>query len=269
MGACACVDLAQKSASTSYIDISTNVNTLLLKDSTQTIGMVEPSQKTSFALYKDSDKSSFSKPNVTKQPTLPSLKENSNLSNLSISPYKSYNDPSKSDINITLLGHPQTGKSAFVIKYVNSSFEKHYIPSISIEHYVKKKKYNNIEMTLNFKVAPGDKGYHCNYDDVLCKNDFMFVFYDVTVRGSFKDAVELVKNVGYEKVYSGGVRNVLFVGSKLDIMQRREDVKKIQEYCNENGYRYFEISSKNKNGFKELVSYVLKMHSELIMTMKE
>lgn len=271
MGTCACVDMSQKTSSASYIDITANISNLLFRESSNTIGMIEPSEKTSSTQIKVSEKTALSKLKpVYNQYSTPSLTEKTNQS-INPSPYKNYIESNKTEINITLLGNSQTGKSAFVIKSVNRFFEKLYIPSIGVEYYVKKKKYNRKEFIINFKITPGNKGYKVNYEEVLCKNDFMFLFFDVSQKNSFNESISMFqRNVGtYEKTYPGKVKNVIIVGSKIDVCPRKEEMSKIQMFCLENNYKLFEISSKTKSGFKELFSYVLKIHNELLMTIKD
>ena len=63
--------------------------------------------------------------------------------------YKQTKERSDMDcINIVIFGDKQSGKSAFVIKYVDNYFEKLYIPSISVEKHVKS--VNNGKKVLQF-----------------------------------------------------------------------------------------------------------------------
>ena len=56
------------------------------------------------------------------------------------------------ELNITLIGNEETGKSAFMIKVTNNLFEKVYVPTIEQECSSKKFTYNNEEFTINFFV---------------------------------------------------------------------------------------------------------------------
>ena len=277
MGACACVDVIHKVATTSYIDDSTNIHNYHNTESSKTIGMIEPSQNIPLFQTKEIE-INFDiikpKPIITNQTTLFSTNENTmpsqSTKNNVISNYKDYDNANKKEINITIFGKPQTGKSAFVIKFVNKFFEKLYIPTIGIEQYIKKMAFQRNECIFNFKVTPGNNGYLFNYEEVLNENDFIFLFYDVSSHGSFQECVDLLKGKIslYEKVYPGKIKNVIIIGSKVDIFPRKEPLSDIQAFCLENNYKFFEISSKNQNGFKELITYLMTTHNELLMTIQ-
>jgi GTPase SAR1 family protein len=276
MGACACVDVIQKVATTSYIDDSTNINNFHKTESSKTIGMIEPPQN--IVLYQSKEIEinfdNIKQKPMTNQTTLYSTQENTipnqSIKRKEIYTYKDYENANKKEINITIFGKPQTGKSAFVIKFVNKFFEKLYIPTIGIEQYTKKIAFQRNECIFDFKVTPGNNGYLFDYEEVLNENDFIFLFYDVSSRGSFKECVDLLKNKIslYEKVYPGNIKNVIIIGSKVDIVPRVEPLSEIQAFCLENNYKFFEISSKNQNGFKELISYLMTTHNELLTTVQ-
>lgn len=267
MGTCACVETPQKDITSSYIDISSNITNLHFKDSSNTTNMLEPRLKAP-PLQKESSKVPSSTP-PTNQSTSPSSLNHSisHIKPSSFHEYKNYSNSNPHEINITLIGNSHTGKSTFVIKYVDKFFEKHYIPTIGIEHYVKKVNASNEECIINFQVAPGDNEYVFDYKNVLQRNDFIFLFYDVSLNGSFKQCVTILKSkiACYEKTYCGNVKNAIFVGSKVDILPRKEPLSKIQVFCLENNYKFFEISAKHTIGFKELMKTVISMHCELLV----
>lgn len=269
MGTCACIESLQKKSTTSYIDITSKIPNPQNHESSNNTNMLEPPPKHITPHHKDSSKHSF--PRFTKQSTNPSSVDLSisHIKQSSCNEYKNYPNSNHQEINITLIGNSQTGKSSFVIKYVDKFFEKHYIPSIHIEHYNKKVKHNNDddEYLLNFQIIPGDNEYVFDYKNILYRNDFIFLFYDTSVHGSFNECTKILKSkIGlYEKIYNGNIKNIIFVGSKVDVLPRKEPLSKIQVYCLENNYKFFEISAKHMIGFKDLIANVINSHNELII----
>ena len=169
-------------------------------------------------------------------------------------------------INIVIFGDKQTGKSAFVIKYVDNYFEKLYIPSIGLEKHVKNVNNGKKAMQFVFWVTPGDREYTMNYQSLLDVADFVFVFYDVSVDGSFDKAKQFCENEldGYHLYYSDVTRNVIFIGNKVDILPRKDSKDDIANYCSENRFKCFETSVKNAVGIKEVMQFVAVTHSKLI-----
>ena len=170
------------------------------------------------------------------------------------------------NVNIVIFGDKHTGKSAFVIKYVDNFFEKLYIPSISIERHFKKVKFGRMEITFNFLITPGDPGYQIDYESVLTNADFIFIFYDISLNGGFDIAKRycVTELSNYHKEYSDFAKNVIFIGNKIDIVPRKEPKEKIEKFCTENMFKYFEVSAKSAAGIKYVMQYIALTHFKLI-----
>ena len=128
--------------------------------------------------------------------------ENDN-STLSINRYKKNNNINKNileekvnkEINIVLIGEKQSGKSSFIIQIAEKRFENIYIPTVFIENISKILTYNNKKYILNFNVTPGVQEYKEDYSKLYSQANFIFVFYDISVQGSFtKTKILLKKN---------------------------------------------------------------------------
>lgn len=169
-------------------------------------------------------------------------------------------------INIVIFGDKQSGKSAFVIKYVDNYFEKLYIPSIGVEKHVKNVNNGKKGIQFVFWVTPGDREYKIDYKSLLDVADFVFVFYDISVNGSFNKAKEYCDNelMGYHFNYADVTRNVIFIGNKVDIMPRKQSKDDVISYCEENQFKYFEVSVKNTVGIKEVMQFIAMTHAKLI-----
>ena len=159
------------------------------------------------------------------------------------------------ELNITLIGNEETGKSAFMIKVTNNLFEKVYVPTIEQECSSKKFTYNNEEFTINFFVTSGNKQYQGDYSKIFTESAFILVFYDTSVEGSFDEAKNKLRNElkDYSYKYFDKFSNFIFVGNKIDIFPKRENIEQIKKYCEKKNFDNFEISVKTGKGIKELM----------------
>ena len=97
---------------------------------------------------------------------------------------KNKKNKNKNEINIVFIGDTNTGKSCFVIKFVENIFEKLYIPTLGSEIKKKIVSYNTHKYQLNFFVTSGND-YKDDYTEYYNNADFFLVFYDITNKKSF------------------------------------------------------------------------------------
>ena len=169
------------------------------------------------------------------------------------------------ELNITLIGNEETGKSAFMIKVTNNLFEKVYVPTIEQECSSKKFTYNNEEFTINFFVTSGNKQYQGDYSKIFTESAFILVFYDTSVEGSFDEAKNKLRNElkDYSYKYFDKFSNFIFVGNKIDIFPKRENNEAIRKYCKKKNFDNFEISVKTGKGIKELMDSIYEKFYQL------
>jgi Ras-related protein Rab-8A len=186
---------------------------------------------------------------------------NSNISNAILSPSIMCVNPlsikNQTTINIIILGATKVGKSAFLIKITENTFEKLYIPTIYIENQRKMISYNLKQYTLNFTVtATGD--YKEDYTYVYNGMHFFLVFYDITKLSSFTEAVKLYyKELKSKHMhYNYEVSNVFFVGNKVDEQPREVNVELCEEYCEKNKIKSFEISVKTHKNITQMLNFI-------------
>ena len=295
MGICACIDKNNLSPSnpgnTAVVDVSSHTDKIIKIQNTQQPSKEEPilveknHVKQVINITSKNKTNSTQCSNLNRDTFVNELKFNKNNemvkegnNNKEIVPpigkeipqkvkYKSNKEQTDfNNVNIVIFGDKHTGKSAFVIKYVDNFFEKLYIPSISIERHFKKVAFGRMEIKFTFLITPGDPGYQIDYESVLTGADFIFIFYDTSVNGGFDVAKRycVTELSSYHKEYSNIARNVIFIGNKIDIVPRKEPKAKIEKFCTENMFKYFEVSAKSAAGIKDIMQYIALTHFKLI-----
>ena len=86
---------------------------------------------------------------------------------------------------------------------------------------------------INFIIIPKNKNYHQDYTQLFTKSNFILLFYDVSKKGSFDEAKEILYNdiSGYAKIFKKKITNFYFVGNKVDLAQREEPKEKNDTFC--------------------------------------
>ncbi len=171
----------------------------------------------------------------------------------------------KNEINIVFLGDTNTGKSCFVIKFVENIFEKLYIPTLGSEIKKKIVSYNTHKYQLNFFVTSGND-YKDDYTEYYNNADFFLVFYDITNKKSF----DYIKNSIQKEImpfffaYNDGTSNIVLVGNKIDLENERNvKIEEVEQYCKEKKFIYYEISIKTNKNINIMMNTLLKSYDQI------
>ena len=198
--------------------------------------------------------------------------ENDN-STLSINRYKKNNNINKNileekvnkEINIVLIGEKQSGKSSFIIQIAEKRFENIYIPTVFIENISKILTYNNKKYILNFNVTPGVQEYKEDYSKLYSQANFIFVFYDISVQGSFTKTKNFVKKELKNKIvmYNNNYSNIFIVANKIDKSSFHNQNIDARKYWENMNLQYFEISVKNNIGVGYMINKLLAIYEQI------
>ena len=167
----------------------------------------------------------------------------------------------KNVINIIILGAAGVGKSAFLIKLTESTFEKPYIPTICCDSRSKIISYNTHNYRLNLTDTATNE-YKEDYSKIYQCVDFFFVFYDVSSYQTYNEAKKIIdkeirKNVA---LYDDNVSNVVLISNKNDIQKINVPIDEVSVFCKTNKFMFFEISVKTNLKINILMQSVIKVY---------
>jgi Rab family protein len=169
------------------------------------------------------------------------------------------------EINIVLIGEKQSGKSSFIIQIAEKRFENIYIPTVFIENISKILTYNNKKYILNFNVTPGVQEYKEDYSKLYSQANFIFVFYDISVQGSFTKTKNFVKKELKNKIvmYNNDYSNIFIVANKIDKSSFQNQNIDARKYWENMNLQYFEISVKNNIGVGYMINKLLAIYEQI------
>ena len=178
---------------------------------------------------------------------------------------KNKKNKNKNEINIVFIGDTNTGKSCFVIKFVENVFEKLYIPTLGSEIKKKIVSYNTHKYQLNFFVTSGND-YKDDYTEYYNNADFFLVFYDITNKKSFDCIKNIIQNeiMPFFFFFFFGTSNIILVGNKIDLENERNvKIEEVEKYCKEKKFIFYEISIKTNKNINIMMNTLLKSFDQI------
>ena len=160
------------------------------------------------------------------------------------------------------LGNSAVGKTSFIIRYTDNSFQEVYLSTIGIDYKEKMIDVDNKQYKLFFYDTTGQEKFRSLAFNTVKNADGVILMYDITNKESFKSIPEWIKNVRERK---GDDFPLLLLGNKIDKEDKRVISKEQgEDLAEEYNIDFFEISNKNGTNIEEAVFTFLKKILEYI-----
>ena len=153
-----------------------------------------------------------------------------------------YENVNEDIINIMTLGISSVGKTSFIFRFTENTFQNLFISTIGIDYKVKIIEIENIKYKLIFYDTAGQEKFKSVAPNLIKKAHGIIIMYDITNKSSFDSIPNIIKNIKEEK---GNDFPMILIGNKIDLEQDRE-IKKDEgkDLASKNGIEFFEISNK-------------------------
>ena len=152
-------------------------------------------------------------------------------------------------INIMTLGISSVGKTSFIFRFTENTFQNLIISTIGIDFKVKIIEIENIKYKLIFYDTAGQEKFKSVAPNLIKKAHGIIIMYDITNKSSFDSIPDIIKNIKEEK---GDDFPMILIGNKKDLEQDREIKKEEgEDLASKNGIEYFEISNKEGINIQE------------------
>ena len=150
------------------------------------------------------------------------------------------NKKNKNEKTILIYCSKESGKTSFVMKYLENKFDNSYIPSLNDERTIKKCILNNGKIfNLEFIVS--------NNINELKDADCYFIFYDISNENSFEFAKKIINEI--VNINDG---KIFLIGNKKDLKNVINE-KDINDICNKYKCENFLISVKDNIGISNMM----------------
>ena len=159
-------------------------------------------------------------------------------------------------INIMTLGNTAVGKTSFIIKYTEDTFQEVYLSTIGIDFKVKTVTIKDKQYKLFFYDTTGQERFRSLSFNIIKNAHGIILMYDITNKSIFNSIPEWIKNIKESK---GEDFPMILCGNKID----KEDERVItreesEELSNEYVIDFFEISNKNGINIEKAVLSLVK-----------
>ena len=152
-------------------------------------------------------------------------------------------------VNIMTLGISSVGKTSFIFRFTENTFQNIFISTIGIDYKVKIIEIENIKYKLIFYDTAGQEKFKSVAPNLIKKAHGIIIMYDITNKSSFDSIPDIIKNIKGEK---GNDFPMILIGNKIDLEPDRE-IKKEEgkDLASKNGIEFFEISNKEGINIQE------------------
>ena len=179
---------------------------------------------------------------------------------INISFLASKNDnPEMPKYKLIFLGDQYVGKSCIINSFVNDTFTEEYIATIGLD-FQNKEDYqiDNQDIHLSLYDMSGLEKYRTLIPLYVKNADIFLLVYDVTSKDSFTHLSNWLKIFTDNEI---DIKDKIFavVGNKTDLNDRREvNAEEGENYAKEHDFIFLEVSSKTRDGIKNLFDVILK-----------
>ena len=162
-------------------------------------------------------------------------------------------------IKIMILGSSAVGKTSFILKYTEDTFQEVHLSTIGIDSKDKHITLDGKKYKLSIFDTTGQERYKSLAFSLIKNTDGIILIYDVTDESTFKAVPDWIQSAREKK---GENYPMILLGNKIDLEDERkiktEDGKKLAEKY---GLDFFEISNKTnvniENSILTLVNKIL------------
>ena len=160
-----------------------------------------------------------------------------------------YENVNEDIINIMTLGISSVGKTSFIFRFTENTFQNLFISTIGIDYKVKIIEIENTKYKLIFYDTAGQEKFKSVAPNLIKKAHGIIIMYDITNKSSFDSIPDIIKNIKEEK---GNDFPMILIGNKIDLEPDRE-IKKEEgkDLASKNGIEFFEISNKEGINIQE------------------
>ena len=160
------------------------------------------------------------------------------------------NTENREKINILALGNCSVGKTAYIIRYTENTFQQVYLATYGFD---KKSKDITLENDKKYKLFFHDSAGEEKFKSIslnLMKNaDGILLFYDITNKSSFDSISGWIKSI-----YDVKDKNfpIILLGNKCDLKNERiVNEEEGKQVANQYGFSFYEISNKDGINIEE------------------
>lgn len=159
---------------------------------------------------------------------------------------------------IVIVGKSSVGKSSLLLRFTDDLFQTNYQPTIGVDFKFRKLQIGKDKIRLQVWDTAGQEKYQSITKTFYKNTDCVVVVFDLSSEDTFKD----IENIWMREIKKNCDNDVelMLLGNKSDIEDRKVTSQQAQEYADKNQMIYYETSAKEgtnvETAFLELTNKV-------------
>ena len=159
-------------------------------------------------------------------------------------------------IKIMVLGNTAVGKTSFILKYTENTFQEVHLSTMGIDYKEKHIIIEGKKYRLSVYDTTGQERYRSLAFSLIKNTDGIILIYDVTNESSFKAVPDWIQSAREKK---GENYPMIILGNKIDL----EDERKVktedgEELAQKYGLDFYEISNKENVNIENAILTLVK-----------
>ena len=150
--------------------------------------------------------------------------------------------PDEIPIKIMVIGNTAVGKTSFILKYTEDTFQEVHLSTVGVDFRIKQITYNNKKYKLSIYDTTGQERYKALAFSLIKNVDGIILIYDVTDISTFKSVPDWIQSAREKK---GENYPMIILGNKIDLIDKRKiTTEEGEEIAKKYGLDFYEISNK-------------------------
>ncbi|CAD8103320.1 unnamed protein product [Paramecium sonneborni] len=145
-------------------------------------------------------------------------------------------------LKLLMTGNGSVGKTVFLQKYANDSFDESYVPTIGLDFKIKTLELNGKSIKLQLWDSAGQERF-MTLTNYYKSSHGIFLLYDISDRQSFNDIQNWLQKA--QQLGQEGVPKML-IGNKTDLNNQRQiTFEEGKQFADLSGISFLETSAKD------------------------
>ena len=174
--------------------------------------------------------------------------------------------------NVMTLGNSSVGKTSYILRYTEKTFEEVYLTTLGIDFKTKIIKLpNNQKYRIDYYDTAGQERYKSISLNAIKNTQGVILMYDITNKKSFDAITKWMKDIIEAK---GQDFPIVLLGNKCDMEQERQVTKdEGEKLAQKYNLSFFETSNKTGKNIEEagleLINKILDIREKTRKTLKD
>ena len=164
--------------------------------------------------------------------------------------------PDEIPIKIMVIGNTAVGKTSFILKYTEDTFQEVHLSTVGVDFRIKHITYNNKKYKLSIYDTTGQERYKALAFSLIKNVDGIILIYDVTDISTFKSVPDWIQSAREKK---GENYPMIILGNKIDLKEKRQiKEEEGKNFAENKRMAFFEISVKTGENLDNLTLFIIK-----------